>query len=207
MLRRLLSMTLMAALTVPPAQAIQVAVDEGLTRFKRSIDEYVHFRRHLDQQLPPLNTTSDAQRLHEAVEARAAAIRRARKRAQREEMFNAEVSTLFRMRIREVFDGQPDVAADLRREMMQHGQVRQPPDVNDRFSWAIAVATPPSVLSVLPALPDQLQYRFVGPHLVLVDVDANLVLDVMPGVLPVGPLSGQGYQQAADVTVTSRLLM
>ena len=205
--RRLLSMTVMAVLTVPPVQAIQAAADEGLTRFERSIDEYLHFRRHLDQQLPPLQTTSDAKRLHEAVEARATAIRRARRRAQREEMFNAEVGTLFRARIREVLAGHPDVMADLQREMMEHDHVSRPPGVNDRFSWATAVATPPSVLSVLPGLPDQLQYRFVGPHLVLIDVDANLVLDVLPGVLPFAPLSEQGYRQAADLTVTSRLLM
>jgi hypothetical protein len=91
--------------------------------------------------------------------------------------------------------------------MMEHDHGSRPPGVNDRFSWATAVATPPSVLAVLPGLPDQLQYRFVGPHLALVDVDANLVLDVLPGVLLFAPLSEQGYRQAADVTVTSRLLM
>ena len=194
----LLSMALMASLTVQSVRATPAGHDDGLERFKRMVDEYVKLRRGIDRQLPPLETTADGQRIHDGVEARALAIRRARMHAQQGDMFNAEVSWLFRTRIREIFAGQPDAIADLLREMREH-DVSQPPVVNGRFSWATAVATPPSVLSVLPALPDELQYRFVGPHLVLVDVDADVVLDVVPAVLLLGPLLGRGYQQVAHI--------
>jgi hypothetical protein len=194
----LVSMTFLATLTVRPAQAIRVGDDDGSGRFKRSVDDYVNFRRELDRRLPPLQTTADGRRIHDAVEARAAAIRRARSRAKQGDMFNAEVSALFRTRIREVFAGHPDAVEDLLREMTEY-DVWQPPVVNGRFSWVTAVATPPSVLSVLPGLPDPLQYRFVGTHLVIVDVDADLVLDVLPAVLILGPLVGRGHRQAADV--------
>jgi hypothetical protein len=36
---------------------------------------------------------------------------------------------------------------------------------------------PPNVLAVLPKLPDDLRYRFVGRHLVLLDVRSGLILD------------------------------
>jgi len=43
---------------------------------------------------------------------------------------------------------------------------------------------PSCVLSVLHALPDQLQFRFVQRDLVLVDVAADLMVDVLPDALP-----------------------
>jgi hypothetical protein len=40
------------------------------------------------------------------------------------------------------------------------------------------------LLDVLPALPEGLQFRFVARDLVLVDIDADLVVDVLPDALP-----------------------
>jgi hypothetical protein len=36
------------------------------------------------------------------------------------------------------------------------------------------------VLAVLPALPEEVQFRFVGSDLVLVDIGADLIIDVLP---------------------------
>jgi hypothetical protein len=40
--------------------------------------------------------------------------------------------------------------------------------------------TPPTLLNEFPVLPQAIQYRFVGPNLVLQDVAANLIIDVLP---------------------------
>jgi hypothetical protein len=40
------------------------------------------------------------------------------------------------------------------------------------------------MLGVLPPLPAELEYRFVAGDLVLLDVDADLVVDVLGAVLP-----------------------
>jgi hypothetical protein len=45
--------------------------------------------------------------------------------------------------------------------------------------------TPAVILEALPPLPEELQYRFVGPTLVLLDVHADLVVDILPNALPV----------------------
>ena len=42
------------------------------------------------------------------------------------------------------------------------------------------------MFTVLPVLPDELQYRFVERDLVLVDIDADLVVDVLSDALPAG---------------------
>jgi hypothetical protein len=39
---------------------------------------------------------------------------------------------------------------------------------------------PPNVLAVLPGLPDDIQYRFVGRHLILLDTRASVILDWIP---------------------------
>ena len=44
---------------------------------------------------------------------------------------------------------------------------------------------PVVVIDVLPPLPDELQYRLVGGHLVLVDIHAGLVVDILRHALPV----------------------
>jgi len=42
----------------------------------------------------------------------------------------------------------------------------------------------PCIIEALPPLPDELQYRTLGRDLVLVDVHANLVLDILREALP-----------------------
>ena len=39
---------------------------------------------------------------------------------------------------------------------------------------------PPNILAALPSLPDGIQYRFLGRHLVLHDTRANVILDRIP---------------------------
>jgi hypothetical protein len=39
---------------------------------------------------------------------------------------------------------------------------------------------PPRVLDMLPRLPDDLEYRFLGRHLILFDTRARVILDQIP---------------------------
>jgi hypothetical protein len=38
---------------------------------------------------------------------------------------------------------------------------------------------PPTLLQRLPLLPEELEYRFVGPDLILRDKNANIIVDYM----------------------------
>jgi hypothetical protein len=44
-------------------------------------------------------------------------------------------------------------------------------------------SVPPNVLASLPQLPKDIEYRFVGKHLILRDVRANLIIDYMPNAI------------------------
>lgn len=59
------------------------------------------------------------------------------------------------------------------------------PRVNDAYPTAAALATfPPLLLQALPALPGDLEYRFMGDALIVRDGRTNRIVDVLPGVMP-----------------------
>jgi hypothetical protein len=51
--------------------------------------------------------------------------------------------------------------------------------VNEAFSWALGNVMPSSLIAALPPLPAELEYRLVGQDLVLIDVTAGLVVDIL----------------------------
>jgi hypothetical protein len=42
---------------------------------------------------------------------------------------------------------------------------------------------PPNVLASLPQLPEDLEYRFLGKHMILRDSRANIVIDYIPNAI------------------------
>ena len=63
---------------------------------------------------------------------------------------------------------------------------RSPPFVNGPYPQGLPVTTvPPQVLDALPRLPvKDLEYRFVGRRLVLLDTRADMVVDYVDNALP-----------------------
>ena len=185
--------TITAALAAGPCFTTQDEVERAaLQRFDQATHEYVALHRQAERGLPPLQISPDGPTIHQAVEARAAAIRRARADATVGDILTADLRPIFRSRIRHAFDIRGQTAADVLAQLREEGEEWQPAVVNSRFSWRSAVPTPPCVLAVLPVLPEELQYRFVGPDLVLVDSDANLIVDVLPNALEPGPTAAGG---------------
>ena len=43
---------------------------------------------------------------------------------------------------------------------------------------------PPNVLMTLPPLPEDIEYRFVGRHVILRDARANLIVDYVANAIP-----------------------
>jgi hypothetical protein len=53
--------------------------------------------------------------------------------------------------------------------------------INGRYPEDKPLSTvPPNILAVLPRLPDDIQYRFLGRHLILLDTRASVILDRIP---------------------------
>jgi hypothetical protein len=59
------------------------------------------------------------------------------------------------------------------------------PRVNVRYPDDVPLSTmPPDVLRALPKLEEDLEYRFIGRHLILLDPHAHLIVDVIDNVIP-----------------------
>ena len=61
-------------------------------------------------------------------------------------------------------------------------------DINTIYPTTLPLATfPPALLRKLPDLPPELEYRIVGRSLILRDVKANLIVDILRDVVPTIP--------------------
>lgn len=167
------------ALTVAGNPASQNA-PTPLSQFKDAIRDYTKLHRRLERQLPPLRAASDAATIFESSDALASALRTARARAREGDIFTPEVSALLRTRIREALEARGYLPDELIAANLEEADDDAPlPAVNGPFPWLRGAAMWPSVIEALPWLPEELQYRIVGRDLVLVDVHANLVVDIL----------------------------
>jgi hypothetical protein len=57
--------------------------------------------------------------------------------------------------------------------------------VNMRYPDDVPISTvPPEVLQTLPRLSEDMEYRFIGRHLILLDSHAHVVADFIPDAIP-----------------------
>ena len=159
--------------------------------FKTLVEEYVRLHRRLRASLPPLDVSSEPQHILKSSDQLASAIRKARAGARGGEVFNPVVVANFRARINYALRERDrrERVVRLLTEVEEDEDERPPagwaPVVNGTLDWFSTGATPHSILEALPDLPSELQYRFVGLDLVLLDVDANLIVDILPGAVSV----------------------
>jgi hypothetical protein len=154
----------------------------ALAEFQKRLKGYIDLRAELARKLKPLSTTADSAELASRQDTLAAALREARKGAKPGDMIPTRVAT----QIRNV------IAADFRRRnsATKHGVFEEVPNgvrpvINRTMPDNAALATvPPLLLNNLPPLPDNLQYRFLDRHVVLMDGDTRIIVDYILNVLP-----------------------
>ena len=152
----------------------------SLQQFKTSIHQYVQLHRQIEEQLPPLGPQSDAQDIIESSNAMATALQIARAGAHEGDLFTQEVGVLLRARVTDALIARGFLPEEMVAATLDEVDEDAPrPIVNGRFPWRRGAAMWSSVLAVLPPLPQELQYRFVGRDLVLVDTHADLVVDIL----------------------------
>ena len=120
----------------------------------------------------------------------ATGIREARLNAAEQDIFKPDVQKIFIETInRDLSSSQRGAKA--RDIILGEGNPKNPESaaridlkVNATYpSGAPLSSVPPSVLLTLPKLPDGLEYRFVGRHLILYDEKANLIVDILRNVV------------------------
>ena len=144
--------------------------------FNARITHYMALRRQVEQRVPAPRISDNRAEIHGAADALAEAIRRARSHDARGDIFSAKIAADFRRIIQTVAKTAPRAV-----------RVRDArPTVNSRFDWDLDADMPALLIQALPPLPPELQYRLVGCDLVLVDIVAGLVIDILPAALADG---------------------
>jgi hypothetical protein len=179
-----------AALTIPVAarpplsRTAQTAAGQpaAIQEFQRRLQIYLDLREAVSQKLKPLAPTPSAADLAARQNALAAAIRAARAGARPGDAIPPAVAALIARSIAEDFTRRtPAEERAAFTEVPNAGQ----PAINGTYPADAALPPiPPLLLLNLPRLPDSLQYRFYGRHLLLLDSDVQIVVDYVANVLP-----------------------
>jgi hypothetical protein len=153
--------------------------------FTQRVDEYAALHKKLDGTLPKLSTEATPEAIDRHQRSLAALITAARKQARPGDLFTPATQTAMRGVIQRVFMGvdRRRLRASIQDEDPGPGTVRLA--ANGPYPDSVPLANMPAeLLQALPALPKELEYRFVGDTLILLDSDAHLVADLMPNALP-----------------------
>ncbi len=174
----LLSMIMIAtAGAQPPVNPTAAA----MKAFRDRADAYLAVHKKVADELPALKETDDAQKIADREKLLGATIAKARTTARPGEIFG-DVAPLVVTIVRGDIGHRspPD-----RKALFSEMPARVPPlKVNDIYPSTVPLITfPPSLLQSLPPLPEGLEYRFYGRHLILRDVKANIVVDILRNVV------------------------
>lgn len=177
-----LSVALMFAAAPGSAQRVVIPDEEAVLHFQRAAEDYALLHRQLERRLGPIEVTANTETLRRAIDTMAAAIRAARPDARQGDLFVPAVQDVIRERIARSLRSHDMTPADVRAAGMAERADRGPVtlQVNGAFPWAAGAAMFTCILEALPTLPPELQYRIVGNDLVLIDVHASLIVDLLP---------------------------
>ena len=155
------------------------AQDAAIQEFKLRVNAYMEFRSDFVIFVPP-KPSSDPGAIEAASDALAMSLRAARPEARIGDIFTPEVAVAVRQRIQDALWQHRYSPADLMLDITSEAPGAPAHlAVNERFDWAFGAAMPGCLIAALPTLPRELQYRFVGGDLVLVDIDARLIVDIL----------------------------
>ena len=188
---RLISALLAALLVLPlGASRSHPGQDAGgmdgtapLKGFNERIAAYAAVHHRLEQSLPPLSSSSRRSVLLNRTFL-AAAIKAARPHARQGDIFTIQVALIFRTRLATALAGR-DTEAFLRELFEEHpGTEGYHVKVYEPYPEWASHEVPTIFLQVLPNLPEDIEYRLLGRDLVLWDIHADLVVDVLIDALP-----------------------
>jgi hypothetical protein len=173
-----------SSLGIGAAAGQDVGRRDGLQLFAQRVAAYAGLHQRMDAMLPPWKVTDDVDSIFRRRASLAAAIRAERPNARQGDIFQPSAASA----VRGIF---ADALGEVDVEFMLQGlyeECEMPagyrPQVNTEYPQWATHEMPYLLLSALPVLPAGVQYRLIDHDLLLWDVDANLIVDVLPDALP-----------------------
>lgn len=177
----------------PPAPAVAAAPDgqpgtnaqaAATVEFQNRIKEYLKIHNEAETKVPNLKRTDDPKEISDREALLAKAIQTLRANAKIGEVFAPEYQPYF---IKIVQDDFATRSARDRKAIIDELPKNMKVDVNTVYPKLPLATFPAVLLRKLPDLPPELEYRLVGRSLILRDVKANLIVDILRDVVPTIP--------------------
>lgn len=173
-----------------PATAAQKPADQpvnqdakALSGFLDRVNQYVALHRKLEDSLPHLSKDSTPQQIDKHQRSLGQMIRKARASAKAGDIFTPESQATIKELLAKVLGG-PD-GPGLKASIMDENPGLPKLVVNERYPDTVPLSTiPPQVLEGLPKLPEEMEFRFIGNTLILMDVHAHIIVDFVPNSFP-----------------------
>jgi len=186
MTRKVLAVILITVAVVVATTAVAkqrgatVANPDALTQqdFKKRIDAFIAVHNDAVKDVGPLKETSDPAEIKAAQNALAQRIAALRADAKTGDIFTPEIRSRFRELLAPQLKGED--GRDVKEIVKDDAPPTVPFKVNAPYPEGKPLPTVPAKLLLnLPPLPKQVEYRIIDKHLILRDVDANLIIDFM----------------------------
>jgi len=154
-----------------------------ISTFTGRAEAFVKLRNRVRDRLPKLSKDSTAEQVAAHKNAFEAAVRSARVGAKPGDIFTSATADYVRRLIRTEFKGTE--RTEVKKAILEAETAGVPLRVNYPYPETKEFsAIPPTLLLKLPLLPKELNYRFVGRHMLLIDKENGLILDYMVNALP-----------------------
>ena len=159
---------------------------QALATMNDRLKEYVDLHLKLERSLPKLPKEATPQQIDKNQRAFEKLMREARAAAKPGDIFTPEARPVIKRLLATVFGG-PE-GQQLKASIMDENPVDPVAlklTVNGRYPDTVPLTTmPPQVLQTLPKLTEDLEYRFVGDWLILLDTHAHVIADFIDNALP-----------------------
>jgi hypothetical protein len=179
-------MVAFAALTVSCTSGtpqLHTSEAQAVVAFKERVVEYVALHEKLEATLPEIPDTATPQQVDANQRALGELIKSARRDAKPGDFFTPGFQGMVKRVLSDVLGGPggKTIKASIMDENPGVPQIL----VNERYPSSVPLSTmPPQLLAPLPKLKGELEFRFLGPRLVLVDTEADIILDFTDEILP-----------------------
>jgi len=157
----------------------------AIAEFTHDVHAYANLHDIVAASMPSEKMYVDPEQLQRHMNRLADALRTERAGARIGDIFTPAIASVFKRRLAHAIRRSALRGETLEPEQIPEDEARL--DVNDAFPWIAQPVMPPAVFATLTPLPPGLEYRFVYRDLVLVDVGANLVVDILENALPLTP--------------------
>jgi hypothetical protein len=169
----------------PRAHAVTASEAKVLADFKARVDAYDQLRKDLAKKAPPLKKTDDPAEIALAEKALAQQIKAARASARPGDILTPATQRVFKRLLTPTVKGDEGVENTIVLKEDRPPAAKVPFQVNAAYPKDQPLSTvPPDLLKALPVLPEAVQYRFAGKHLLLYCTQGNLIVDYMLNAIP-----------------------